>query len=87
MRRGFTLIEMLVVILLLAFVTSIVAPAGYTLLESVQKRLAHKEAQNRIKHLRFEAFIAQKAFVDENISMLGISPSSLERDETGRYHD
>lgn len=82
--RAFTLIEMLVVVLLLAFITSIVGPAGYRLMHSVQHKLDTQKAESRRRHKAFEAFIGQRPFPDLNISQTGVDQNDY---ATRRYHD
>jgi len=75
MRKAFTLIELLVVLMLIALITSVVAPKGYKLLQSVSRKIAVKEEKTKLKLLKYNSFIAEKVSKDENnktINKLGI---------------
>ncbi len=76
MRKAFTLIEVLVVLILIALVTSVVAPKGYKLLESVSNKIDSKEKSVKIKLLKYDIFISENNMTIENnitINKLGIA--------------
>ncbi|MDF1881737.1 type II secretion system protein [Sulfurimonas sp. MAG313] len=66
------MIELLVVIILIAFIISVVSPTGYRLYESFEKYLNTKAEAEKIKDLKFQAFATQTSNPDYNISMLGV---------------
>ena len=59
-RSAFTLIEMLVVIALIAFISSVVAPKGFGMLDSMNRFIDRKRADLELDRLRMIAFSTQK---------------------------
>jgi len=72
-KKAFTLVELLVVILILAFIISIVAPTGYKLYNNVLSYIQKKELQSEKKELEFNAFLMQIPNDENNITMLGVN--------------
>lgn len=62
-RKAFTLIEMLVVIALIAFVSSVVAPKGFGMIDSIERFLDKKRADLELDRLRMIAFSTQKSAI------------------------
>jgi len=60
-RKAFTLIEMLVVIALVAFVASVIAPKGFGMIKSIDNFLEQKKAGLEIDRLRMIAYSTDKS--------------------------
>jgi len=71
-RKAFTLVELLVVILILAFILSIVSPTGYRLYNNVLDYIEKKKLESEKSESKFNAFLMQKANYEYNITMLGV---------------
>jgi len=71
MKNAFTLIELLVVMIIISFIISLVAPAGYRLYEGVQKFISDKKDKDKIEDLKFNSFIKQQKNREYNLSIFG----------------
>lgn len=65
-RNAFTLIEMLVVVALIAFVASVVAPKGFGMIGSIQRFLEQKKVGLELDRVRMIAYSTQKNGVIKN---------------------
>lgn len=65
-RTAFTLIEMLVVVALVAFVSSVVAPKGFGMIDSIERFIDRKRADLELDRLRMIAFSTQKSAIITN---------------------
>lgn len=63
MRPAFTLIEMLVVIALIAFVSSVIAPKGFGMVESIERFLDKKKLGLELERLQMVAFSTQRSVI------------------------
>ncbi len=57
-HRGFTLIEMLIVILIIAITSAIVAPVAYKSVEKFDKLLSMARQKSVVKKERFYSFLS-----------------------------
>lgn len=68
-RSAFTLIEMLVVIALIAFVSSVVAPKGFGMIDSIERFIDKKRATLELERIRMIAFSTQRSALIHNRSI------------------
>ncbi len=59
-RYGFTLIEILIVILIISITTAIVAPVAYKLVGSFDKKINQQKLINQEKTVKYLAFITDE---------------------------
>jgi len=65
MKKAFTLIELLVVLILIALISSVVAPKGHKLLESVSNKIAKQEKKTEKKLEIYNSFIGEKNILND----------------------
>jgi len=72
MKKAFTLIELLVVMLILGLVIGLVAPKGFKLLQSINKKLEKKKSIDKFKEAQYKAFLTEKSNDKLGINKYGI---------------
>ena len=72
MKKAFTLIELLIVLLILSLVIGLVAPKGIKIYNSFINKLNKKEAKTKIVKIQFECFIKDETNKTLNINKNGI---------------
>ena len=73
MRRAFTLIELLIVMGLIALLMSVVMPAGSRFVKNMQKGIEESKKRREFDEKKYEAFIKDRADLEENITRFGIA--------------
>ncbi|NPA82497.1 MAG: type II secretion system protein [Epsilonproteobacteria bacterium] len=73
MRRAFTLIELLVVMGLIALLMSVVMPVGSRFVKNMQKGIEESKKRREFDEKKYEAFIKDRADLEENITRFGIA--------------
>ncbi len=69
-RCGFTLIEILIVILIIAIVSGIVAPVAYKGVEGFKRLIRRAETANRVRMEKFFEFISDSRCTEDNGSFV-----------------
>jgi len=72
MKKAFTLIELLVVMLILGLVIGLVAPKGFKLLQSINKKIEKKKLIDVLKESQYKAFLTEKPNNKFGINEYGI---------------
>jgi prepilin-type N-terminal cleavage/methylation domain-containing protein len=77
MKKSFTLLELLVVLLIISLLVSLVAPKGFVLFNSFKNKIKSKEKFDRIEEIKFDCFLKIEGNKSLRINKYGIKKESF----------
>jgi len=72
MKKAFTLIELLIVLLIISLMLGLVAPKGFKLLKSINYKIDKKKQSDKLKQSMYDSFLAEKPNKKLGINKYGI---------------